>query len=75
MSGFEDKLWVLALAFGGLGTLAMLHCFACGLRNGAKQHDLKVRVNELRNRQMLKLRDRGTTFGLPGSKGHVKKAA
>jgi hypothetical protein len=68
MNGIEDKVWVLALAFGAMGTLGVLHCLACGIRNNAKQHDLRVRVNELRNMQMQRLRDRGTSFGLKTGK-------
>lgn len=75
MPSIEDKIWVLALVFGALGILGVLHCFASGLRNGVKQHDLKVRVNELRNMQMQRVRDRGTTFGLHGNRGNAKKAA
>ncbi len=75
MSELADKVWVLAVIFGGVGMLGVMHCMASGLRNDHKAHDLKVRVNELRNMQLQRLRDRGTTFGLPGNKSHAAKKA
>jgi hypothetical protein len=75
MAELAEKLWVLGVLLGCVGALGVLHCLASGLRNSVKEHDLRVRVNELRNMQLQRLRDRGTTFGLPGSKGHSGKKA
>ncbi|GDX99012.1 hypothetical protein LBMAG48_14160 [Phycisphaerae bacterium] len=56
MEGMFDKAWVILSVLAGLGVLGVLHCMATAINNHHKVHDLRVRVNELRNMQIHKLK-------------------
>lgn len=56
MEGIVDKAWVILSVIAGVGVLGVLHCVASSINNHHKVHDLRVRVNELRNQQIRKLK-------------------
>lgn len=56
MEGLVDKAWVVLSVLAGMGVLGVLHCMASSINNHHKVHDLRVRVNELRNQQIRKLK-------------------
>lgn len=58
MQLLADKVWVLATLVAGIGLLGLLHVMAIGIQNQVKVHDLKIRVNTLRQQQMDRLRER-----------------
>ncbi|MFO0831332.1 MAG: hypothetical protein U0637_05740 [Phycisphaerales bacterium] len=58
MEFLADKVWVLAILVATAGLLGLLHVMAVGIQNEVKVHDLKVRVNVLRQQQMERLRER-----------------
>jgi hypothetical protein len=62
METVADKAWVILSIAAGLGLLGVLHCLASAINNHHKVHDLRVRVNELRNQQLLKLRESNLEF-------------
>lgn len=56
METLFDKAWVILSIVAGMGVLGVLHCVASSINNHHKVHDLRVRVNELRNQQIHKLK-------------------
>jgi hypothetical protein len=58
MDVLADKVWVLAILVATAGLLGLLHVMAVGIQNQVKVHDLKIKVNVLRQQQMERLKDR-----------------
>ncbi len=58
MQFLADKVWVLTILVATAGLLGLLHVMAVGIQNQVKVHDLKVKVNFLRQQQMERLRER-----------------
>ncbi len=57
MQLLADKVWVLALLVGAVGLLGLLHVIAVGVENQVRAHDLRVRVNTLRQQQLDRLKE------------------
>lgn len=70
MDSLGDKAWVAVAAITALGTLGLLHCVACALRNHKHVHDLRVRVGTLRNEQVRRLTE-GSLGGAKPSGGEA----
>ncbi len=49
MDRIAMQILLAVAAIGGVSVLAILHCAACAVRNHHRQHDLRVKVNVLRN--------------------------
>jgi hypothetical protein len=58
MQFLADKVWVLATLVAAVGLLGLLHVIAVGIQNQVKVHDLRIKVNTLRQQQMERLRER-----------------
>lgn len=54
MDRLELQFFVAVAAIAGAAVIAILHCAACAVRNHHSEHDLKVRVNVLRNQIITK---------------------
>jgi len=52
----SGPVWVILVTVASVGLLAVLHCLASAARQGAELHDLRVKVNELRQAQYDRLR-------------------
>lgn len=61
MEPLADKAWVLLLIVAAIAMLGLLHCVASCVRNATQVHDLRVRVNTLRNQQLDRLRSQQAT--------------
>ena len=62
MEPLADKAWVILLIIAALAMLGLLHCVASCVRNATQVHDLRVRVNTLRNQQLARLRSQQATI-------------
>jgi len=51
-----EHVWLLIVLIGGTGLLAILHAFGSEADRRVEVHDLKVRVHELRNEQLERIR-------------------
>lgn len=52
MDRIETQILLAVTAIAAASVLAILYCAACAVRNHHREHDLKVKVNVLRN-QMI----------------------
>lgn len=85
MVPWSDVVWVLSGLCVAGAAIAVLHVLAMKLQNERTLHDLRIRVNTLRNQQFHKLRQQkaeraGTGFelvdeGHGGAKGEKRRAA
>jgi hypothetical protein len=60
MAEVFDKAFVVLAILTGLAALGVLHCVACTVRNTTQVHDLRVKVNTLRNQQLARLKNAGS---------------
>jgi hypothetical protein len=53
----ESPIWSLLAVVCGVATLGLLHCIAMAARNFTYIHDLRVRVNTLRNEKLKAIQE------------------
>lgn len=66
MDRSELQIFVVVAGIGVACVLAILHCAACAIRNHHRQHDLKVKVNVLRNQILTKKAAKGGVVSMEG---------
>ncbi len=57
MNGLGGQVWAVLATIAGVGLLAVLHAMTASLRNEVLLHDWQVRVSELRQIRLERIRE------------------